>query len=187
MSILKKFAGPVLAAVLIEASFFNFVPLVSLFKGTKPMEFSADELSFVNWTETDDGWVSQPDPMIILENLSVMADTLTIRLTAQPQPDSYTIFYTQGAETFSEKGMIVTTNMTGEDTISLRRRISAIRVDPGESAGLVVQDVTFIFDDPPWDISFSRIVVMLVIWWGTKFLMSLQKAPDYGVSQGKEE
>lgn len=187
LSILKKIAGPVLAAVLIEVALFNFAPLVSLFKGTKPMEFSAGDLSFMNWTETEDGWISQADPMIMLENLSVMADTFTIRLTAQPQPDSYTIFYTEGVETFSEKNMIITTDMTGNDTFPLGQRISAIRVDPGEEAGIVLQDVTFIFNNPSWDISISRIVAMLVIWWGTKFLMSLQKAPDYGLKVDDED
>lgn len=186
MKIFKKIVAPILIAVMIEVVFFNFVPLINLFKGVKPIKFSANDLSFINWTETDAGLVSQPDPMIILENLSLAADTFTIYLTAQPQPSSYTVFYTEGAETFSADNMIVTSNMTGDDTLPLGRRISAIRVDPGEEAGLVLQDVTFVFNDPSWDVSLSRIVAMLIIWWGTKFLMSLQKAPDYGVTQRTE-
>lgn len=187
MNILKKVLVSLLVAVLIEVVFFNSAPLVNLFKGVKPMEFSADKLSFVNWSKTDTGFVSQPDPMIILENLSIVADTFTVRLTAEPQPSSYTIFYTRGAETFSGNNMIITSDMTGDDTFPLGQRISAIRIDPGEEAGLVLHDVTFVFNNLSWDISLSRIVVMLVIWWGTKFLMSLQKAPNYGVEQKAED
>lgn len=187
MNIFKKIAVPMLAAVLIEVVFFNFVSLFGLFKGVEPIEFTADDLSFVNWTEVDNGFVSQSDPMIILENLSIMADTFTICLKGEPQPGSYTIFYTEGAEKFSEKNMIITSNMTGKDTFPLGRRITAIRVDPGEEAGLMLHNVTFIFNNPCWDISLSRIVAMLMVWWGTKFLMSLQRAPDYGVTQKKED
>ena len=181
---LKKIALSVLIALLIEIVCFNWSPLISHVRNTERLRISADELSYVNWTEADGGRVSLQDAMIIKEGLSILARTMTIHLTAQPQPAAYTVFYTEGVgEAFSENRMITVPAATGEATVALDKQISAIRIDPGEGEGVLLQDVSISFNDVPWDISLARLIAMLIVWWGTKLLMSLQKAPDYEIDQ----
>ena len=122
--------------------------------------------------------------MIFIEGVGIKASSFTVKLDVSPMPQSITIFYTTGAnEAFSADKMLIIDSPTGDDTVQLDERISAIRVDPGEDAGITLHDATFIFNEVRWDISIARIVAMLVIYWGAKFLMSLQKTPDYGAVQ----
>lgn len=39
----------------------------------------------------------------------------------------------------------------------------------------------------PLTFSFSRVIAMLIIYWGTKGLMTLQKSPDYGITEGENQ
>lgn len=186
MKIFKKIVLPILISVLIEVLVFNFAPLLSMIKNEEPVEFTADELTFVNWEESNNGRLSQTDASIFIENISVNADTLTVHMTAHPQPGSYKLFLAKGGEYFSAENMLVTSNMTGDDSFQLERNISAVCVNLGENVGVELEDISFVFSNSSVEVSLSRIVAMLVIWWGTKFLMSMQKAPDYGMEQKTE-
>ena len=176
-----EFAAVLLACVLIEVIIFNFPAVRNTLSGREKVSYGMERLSFQNWHEQDGRLVSESDPMILKDNLGVKATSFTVKLNAEPMPDSLLIFYTTGVnENFSADKMLVIEPATGDDTVQLDERISAIRVDPGETEGIVLKDVSFVFNEVGWDISAARIIAMLIIYWGTKFLMSLQKNPDYG-------
>ena len=181
---IMEIASTVLMAILLEIMCFNFTALRNT--ATRQVEaiYNKQQLSLFNWKEADGDFVSEVDPMIFIEGVGIKASSFTVKLDVSPMPQSITIFYTTGAnEAFSADKMLIIDSPTGDDTVQLDERISAIRVDPGEDAGITLHDATFIFNEVRWDISIARIVAMLVIYWGAKFLMSLQKTPDYGAVQ----
>lgn len=188
MKKLKIIVLPVVAALVIEIGYFNFRPLVNAIQRIDSITYTSDDLEFVNWSESEDGRVSSPDPMIIRENISTMVDSFRIHIDAVPQPTSYTVFYTEGPnEVFNAEKMIVLTDMTGDDTIKLRRRVTAIRVDPGDEAGVLLKDVSFYLNEVPWDISVSRLIAIPAIIWGIALLMKLQASPIYDVTSQEEK
>jgi len=168
---------------LIETLYFNFTAVRRQLLGLETAAYAMDEMSFINWTETDGGErISQPDPIIYIEDVCADVKSLTIRVKAEPLPDVYAVFYTTAEdETFSEEKMVMLTPVTGEDTVELDGFIYALRVDPGELGGLVLQNVSFTINEARWDISPARIIAMLGIYWGARFLMKLQRTPDYGL------
>lgn len=173
-----------LAAVLLEVLVFNFTALRGTIAGQEEQVYHKEQLTFFNWDSTGEGVISMVDPMIFIEGVGIKASSFTVKLDVTPMPQTITVFYATGVnEAFSADKMLIIDSPTGDDTVQLDERISAIRVDPGEDAGITLHDVTFIFNEVRWDISIARIVAMLVIYWGTKFLMSLQKTPDYGAVQ----
>lgn len=179
-----KVIASILIAILLEVLFFNFSALRNTIAGQKEEVYQKDQLMLFNWDETGEDAVSMPDPMIYVEGIGVKASSLTVKLDMEPMPKSITVFYTTGTnEAFSGDKMLIIDPATGDDTVQLDARISAVRVDPGEDAGLVLHDAAFVFNEVRWDISAARIVAMLIIYWGTKFLMALQRTPDYGTFQ----
>lgn len=188
MKKLKMIVLPIVAALVIEICYFNFRPLVNAIQGIDSITYTSDDLEFVNWSETEAGRLSLPDPMIIRENISTMVDSFRIHIDADPQPTSYTVFYTEGPnEVFNAEKMIVLTDMTGDDTIKLGGRVTAIRVDPGDEAGVLLKDVSFYLNEVPWDISLSRLIAIPVIIWGIALLMKLQESPIYDVTSQEEK
>lgn len=177
---LLKLIKSIAIICLIEVLFLNFSAVKSKIMGREVEEYPFDELAFQNWNTDGDVLISAPDPIIYKDKIAVHADTFTVKLDTEPMPQVITIFYTTGVnEVFSGEKMIVIDPATGNDTVSLDARINAIRVDPGEAEGVILHDVSFIFNEVQWDISIARIIAMLTIYWGLKFLMTLQGTPDY--------
>ena len=176
-----EFAAVLFASIFIEVLVFNFPAVQSTLSGERETVYNFEHLSFQNWCKENGVLVSEADPIIFKDNIGIAASSFTVKLNADPMPDSLLVFYTTGViEGFSADKMLVIEPVTGSDTVQLNERISAIRVDPGETEGIVLEDVSFIFNEVGWDISTARIFAILIIYWGTRFLMSLQKTPDYG-------
>jgi len=184
-----RFLISVAVAVLIEVAVFNFSTLQEIASGNPQMEFQIGELSFNNWEEiAGGGYTSLLDPMIYVEKINAPVDTLTIQTDIVPLPSQYTLFYTlEEDEGFTAEKMMSLEPVTGNDTYALDIQASAIRIDPGEEAGSVLYEMTFRINEIKWEISFSRIIAMLIIWWGTAGLMLLQKPSDYGILQQEED
>ena len=187
---MRKALFSVAAAVLIEVAVFNFSACRQIIRGTSQLELKTEQLSFQNWEKSETGgYISLPDPMIYVDGLQMMVDTIAIRTDMEPLPLQYTLFYTtERNESFSGEKMMFLGPVTGDDQFDLAMKVTAIRIDPGEEAGTALHKITFSLNEVCWDVSVSRIVAMLVIWWGTTGLMALQKPTDYGIrSETREE
>lgn len=154
-------------------------------RGSPQLELNAEILTFQNWEgSAADGYTSLPDPMIYIERLQVPVDTITITTDLTPLPSEYTLFYTtEAGEGFNAEKMLTLAPVTGKDRFDLGLWVESIRIDPGEEAGTALHEFTLLLNDARWHISVSRIVAMLVIWWGTAGLMALQRPADYGIRQ----
>ena len=178
----------IIVAVLIEVMVFHYSEIKMQLLGAETVILSANDLLYADWDILPDGKkVSQLDPILYVEGLSIQLETLTIQLEADSLPESYTIFYmTEPGDVPSVDKMVTISPVTGKDTVAIHQNVSAIRIDPGEVAGLVLNDVSLVLNEANWDISIARIVAMLVVFWGAAGLMTLQKSPDYGLNRGED-
>lgn len=184
MKKMRKVIITILVSLLLELGCFNYKPMANFLQGRKSLTFSENDFTYVNWEEKDGARVSLVDPMIIKDNLSIFAETVTIRMKTEPEPGEYVVFYTTDKdEAFSADKMIYVGDISDEVVVQLNQSIAAIRVDPGDEAGRRLIEVSFSFNEAEWDVSVARIVAMLVVWWGTTGLMKLQRAPDYGIEE----
>ena len=188
---LKRFINAgvsIIVAVLIEVMVFHYSEIKMQLLGAETVILSANDLLYADWDILPDGKkVSQLDPILYVEGLSIQLETLTIQLEADSLPESYTIFYmTEPGDVPSVDKMVTISPVTGKDTVAIHQNVSAIRIDPGEVAGLVLNDVSLVLNEANWDISIARIVAMLVVFWGAAGLMTLQKSPDYGLNRGED-
>ncbi len=184
----------VFISILIEVFFFNFSVWSAQIRGITPMIIEKEQFSYLNWDETSGQLVSLPDPIVYIEGMDVNVRAMTLELDAEPMPQTCTIFYTtQQGETFSGEKMLIQEldPKTGRSDVRLPTKdpVFAIRIDPGEDAGIILNNVSIHINEFLWNISLSRIIAMLVIYWGVVGLMKLQKSPDYGIDtkQGEGE
>ena len=174
----------ILAAILLEVLFFNFSALRNTVDGLEEIVYHKEQLLFSNWDKTGDYPVSLQNPIIYIEDINIQAASFTLKLDINPIPQTINVYYTsEPNEALSTDKMLTIESASGNDTIQLDTKTTGIYVYPGVEAGRVLYDVSFVFNEGNWNISIARIVAMLVIYWGTKFLMSLQKTPDYGAVQ----
>ncbi len=180
---LLKIICSIAIVFLIEVLCFNFSVILAKLKGIETLTLQSDDLEYLNWDTIEDGTkISLSDPMIYKENLSLDISNMVLILDVQPQPAFYTIFYTtEEGEDFSAEKMIVVESGQGEVEIPISGAVKKLRIDPGEEAGLVMRDITLKINDISWNISFARIIAMLLVFWGTAWLMRLQSPPDYGI------
>lgn len=183
--IVKRVLISVAAAILLEVLVFNFQTCCQSIRGAPQLTLETAQLTLQNWDKSETGeYTSLPDPMIYVEGLSMQVETIRIKTDMEPLPAQYTLFYTtEESEGFSGEKMLFLEPVTGDDQFELDMQVAAVRIDPGEEAGTVLHKITFVLNEAHWDISASRIVAMLVIWWGTAGLMALQKPVDYGIGR----
>lgn len=182
----------IVISILIEVVFFNFAACVAQVQGVTPVIIENEQFSRLNWEEDAEQLVSLPDPILYVEGLNIAVQSMILELDADPMPSTCTLFYTtEHDEAFSAEKMIVLEmdSDTGRSIVnlSLTDPLLALRIDPGEDAGLVLNYVSVRINDFAWDISAARIVAMMVIYWSLVGLMRLQKSPDYGIHNKNEE
>lgn len=181
----KRIILSFLAALLLELIVFNFSAWTRELRGYEPVFFPGDDLYYQNWEEYGDGSkISLQDPIIYVDELSIPADELIIRTDYEIAPSNCIVFYTtEPEESFNADKMIILGEVSQELKVPLGETICALRVDLGDEAGFALNDISFSFNEVNWDFSVSRIIAMLVIYWGTWGLSLLQKSPDYGITE----
>ena len=180
----------ILVAIGIEFVYFNFDAIQSYFNADQALIFDEQDLHFQNWTETPNARISLPDPIIFADKLNVPIYKMQVEIDTQPKVTECTFFYTNNVdESFSAEKMMTVPINDGKAEIEYAstETIEAFRIDLGEEAGLKLNHIEIRINDTPWHISISRIVAMLVVYWGTLGLMGLQRSPDYGVGNSKRE
>ena len=174
----------------IELVFFNVDVLKLKAVSAERRIYQVEDFQYQNWEKTDTSMISEPDPILYVENVDLDIYTLDMLFRATPMPTQCTFFYTSEAgEVFSSGKMTFLPITDGIASISFPDGVKtvAFRIDLGEEAGTTLDDISVIVNDTSWHISISRVVAMLIIYWGTKSLMCLQKSPDYGLEIKKQE
>jgi len=185
-----KFIAVVAIALLIELLVFNFSQVSMLLNShlSKNACYSLKDMKQVNWENYNDRIISDPDPMLILSGINNEVRVAEIRLEADEPLKSMTVFYTNSQdELFSDKGMIKANAQQGVFLVSLNKFVKDLRIDVTENAGLVLHNMTIIINPVKLNISFSRIITVVLIYLSTILLFKLQKSPDYHMYSKKED
>lgn len=187
---IKKIIGKIVAllavAVLLELLVFNFTELSILMNPSleKNISYTLVNMEKVNWKKNNESIISNLDPMLILSDINKEVRTVKISVEANEPIESSTIFYTNSQlKYFSEKGMVIAKGGQGVLSISLNNFVKDLRIDVTEKAGLVLSNITVVINPVKIQISFSRIIAVILIYLGTVILFNLQKNPDYQIDQ----
>ncbi len=183
----------VILSTLIEIIIFNFSYLNDKFiKKVKTTYCQEDNISYVNWQEsTDTQKVSLVDSMIILNNLNTKISKVKIDVNLNENVKvPYTdIFYTtQEIGQFNGDLVIHDKNKYDKSIeININKDVKDLRIDLGDQAGLILNDIKIIINPLDFHISISRIVTMIIIYYLSIFLFSLQRNPNYQLDNKEEK
>ena len=181
-SIWKTLLIGAIAGIALELFVFNF-RFFRQFLVTGVQEdvpFSAEEMEFLNWTQTQDGHVSGMDPIIAI--FSVDRYVQSVRLTLDMSEDTVpmNIFYTtEEGEVFTGEKMIAASAANGENTVEVGVYVRDLRIDLGETEGLLLRGIDLVLIGNELDFSVARAVAVLVIVAMERLLFSLQRSPGY--------
>lgn len=182
----RRIIPSTLIAILIEVIIFNFSAFQAQLRGITPLVLSTEQLNYLNWENVNGTLISLPDPVIYIEDIDIIPYSIVLEVDAAPMPQTCTFFYTtEENEVFSAEKM-VSLPMEAENgkiivSLPSTEPVVALRMDLGEEAGTVLNSITLRINEFKWDISISRIIAMLIIYWGAVGLMQLQKSPNYGI------
>lgn len=177
---IRKYSIALLVIILLEFGYFQLdVWKFRIQKDVpKDLVFELKDMEPVNWTKTQDGFISEFDPMFVLPTDAMHLYHINCRAVIDPQPALWEFFYTLG----QDEVQVLYINDDGNG-FSYDFDIDVgptIRIDPVSEPGTALKGISIEINKyPDFHISISRIVAMLVICMLSEFLMSLQKLPDY--------
>lgn len=173
----------VLLALLVEGLIFGFPYLYKNYiKGCNQTELSLADFALYNWTDGENGgYISLPDPMVIVENLKVSVDEMDIVVNCDAPVSGITVFYTESDDqVFTAEHAIAAGDYVGNViTVSVDRFVNDLRIDLGEADGTHLNDMSVILNPDRITFSISRIITVIILYFSTLFLFRLQKRPDY--------
>lgn len=150
----------------------------------KNIEFNMQNAELYNWQKTDTGYVSQPDPMIILNGINCFVDNIRIDITPDLDISNGTIFFTNdNIEVFGiEEGIInINSSLKNNKDFKIDEFIRDLRVDIGESEGTQVVDVNITINYNKLDFRFTRVIIIVLIYVVGYFLLTLQRPRKYDI------
>lgn len=177
-------------AIGIEILVFDFSDVKNIITNSGQIlqnEFYTMETSRLeNWTQEQGVYVSEPDPMIIIENVNQYVNNVeidVIRKNGFKEP--ITVFYS--TDMFSAPIELLSIELNNNrETIYIRNNVYSLRVDLGETAGSSLEDCIVTINPCKLHFSLSRVVAMMIIYYLTGMLFCLHKSPDYGLEKDEE-
>lgn len=178
-------------AILLEAAVFNFDVWQVRFDPNQPesAEYTAEDLTFVNWQTDGDGYVSDADPQIFVPTGSMRINSVSIEITSEPEMTECMLYFSNPDGTVSARE---NADIHKACTVfKLRENVGpTLRIDPGEKAGLHLSAIRVVVNpQPQLHISVSRIAAVVLIYICGSLLFRIQRMPDYTryIQKKKEE
>ena len=185
-NIIRFFIVLLLSAV-IEIVVFQGANILKQYKygDTANQVYHLDAFEVYNWEEQPDGsWLSLHDPMLFLELENRNVDVLRLQTEVLRNIPYVDIFYIN--DQFANYGDVYQSCETTSDdsiVIAIGDQVDTLRIDLGDDAGISLNELTVTINPVSVGFSVSRVIAMLVIYWGTFGLSLLQKSPDYGITE----
>lgn len=171
-------------AGILELLVFNFTEVSILMNRSieKNIRYTLADMDKVNWKKNNDSIISDLDPMLILWGINKDVRTVKICVEASQPIESNTIFFTNSeVKYFSELGMVIAKGGQGVFAVTVDKLVKDLRIDLVEDEGLVLHNITVIINPVEIQISFSRIITVISIYFGMVGLFRLQKSPNYQI------
>ena len=184
--ILIQFLAITLVALCLELFVFNFQSVRERFSSTpvKNCTLTLEDFEKINWTELHGVYISEPDPILVIEGLQTQVDRLTLSFQAEGTVPYVDFFYSNDEfPAFSSDLMTrVQTLDATVITVTPHALVNDLRVDLGDDTGVRLHGITVTINSTEVHLSTARIVAIIAIYFVGKFLFSLQREPDYGLS-----
>jgi len=175
-----------LIAVLMELGIFNFSYFVKMSDKNlhSNVQYDLSDFEKQNWIIIGDELTSQSDPILVASDVNMKVKEIKIQATADSEIPYVVLFYTdaQHAAFTGDTMLTLTGGLHNTFETTLSKDITKLRIDLGDDAGLVLRGLTVTLNPNKMNFSISRIIAILVICFGAKFLFTLQRSPDYGIS-----
>jgi hypothetical protein len=112
-----------------------------------------------------------------------------IRLDFSAKQDIRNIYILYANEEYPEFGTnyVVTEGVQKSPLyLNIKDNVTDLRIDLGDDAGIMLNSFKLTVNPTAWNISFSRIIAVLLIYCVGTLLFNLQKTPNYNLKKSGE-
>ena len=184
MKVLKNAVIMLVIGFVLEVGYFQFPTLYNCFCGKTPQkEYVLSQMQPINWHMDGAFWVSESDPAHIITNINCYVNTLDVYFDSKSEVNGVTVFYTN--DTYPEIEDNTTIHISGlideHFRINVKDNVDDMRIDIGEEAGMELHDAKIVVNNRKFELSYSRILLLMMVYVLGAGLFRLQKMPDYKV------
>lgn len=176
-----------LLAIALECFVFNFSFIKSLVNASKiyNVEYHLENMSMIHWTQMADGFYSDEDPQLIIENVDTKVDSINIQYHIEGHISQITLYYTNTENQSFDAGFGVQADSVLQDNTNIKvdGYVKDLRVDLGEEPNLLLNDVTVVINPVTFCFSWSRFIAVLMIYLSAKGLFHLQSPLDFSLEE----
>ncbi len=172
-------------SVIIEMVVFQGVTIVNLLDNNivKNRVYTLLDFEYINWSvNEDDMLVSENDPILVLADVNTYIDSIKIITQMSDQLQYLEVFYVNAQ--YPNYGDIVKhcdeVNNNAVN-ISIGDDVRDLRIDLGDEAGVILTNIIVTINPVSFHFSFSRVITLLIIYYGAYYLFALQKMPNYNL------
>ena len=154
----------------------------------KNKAFSLQDFELVNWMEKDRETISLQDPMLIHKDINMLIEQIQINFESDPLPPYVQVYYTSSNhKSFYEEAVVKMQGANPTITVEINEKVKDLRIDLGDDPGIVLQSLTVTINPVEFHFSIAIEVAVIMIVLGGALLFSLQREPDYGLSDKLDE
>ncbi|WP_312502866.1 hypothetical protein [Lacrimispora sp.] len=182
-----KFIFVLFLAIIIEICVFNFGNISEMMDNSlrKNIVFSLKDAKLSNWENNNTEYISQFDPMIVYNNIDLYIKKIEIKTTMNKKIPYVDFFYTNKNEPEFNGNMLLKINEANQDVnvLIVNQYAKDIRIDLGDEAGVSLSDFSMIINPTKINFKVARVVAIVLIYYMSVGLFSLQKSPDYDIEE----
>lgn len=150
----------------------------------KNVVYTLQDFETQNWAETGSQMTSSHDPMLIRDGVDGYVRQVRIDLDADPMPPYIQVYYTNSAHpSFDGEAVVTAQPVSAVTVIDVNDDVQSMRVDLGDDPGTALRAINVTVNPVELHFSISIVVAAELIYLCGKLLFSLQRAPDYGLSE----
>lgn len=181
----------IMFAIFLEIVVFNYSYIRSMFDKNieKNVSYTLKDMEKINWTESNNGIISQLDPMLIISDINTYVKDFELTLSMDKNPPFILCYYTKNNEDiFNDKMSVAVTNIfSDKNNIKVNSYINDLRLDIGDNAGLSLSNLSVIINPVKFDFNIARVITVILIYLIGAGLFFLQRSPIYDVLLNQEE
>lgn len=186
---IKRFLLVIFFACIIEIGVINFTNILNLLgNNSKNVVYDSNSMEKINWENNDGKLISNLDPNLIIKDVNTNVKKISIQVTSDKEIPYIDVFYTSNGEQVFNGDMLIrdSTPTKSIANINIDKLVKDLRIDLGDEPGLAISDVKVIINPAKIDFSISRVIAMIIIYYSTMGLLSLQKNPYYKKEKGEK-
>lgn len=175
-----------LVSALIESFVFNIDYFIVKAKSDSRVNIvlKTEDFTVYNWDADNGKMVSMYDPILAVEDFNGYIDTIKIQLLVDGYLPYVDVYYS------NEENPVM-----GEDTqfrlaelcedgsyyVRVDKYVEELRIDLGDEAGLILDDISVLINENVFSFSLARFVTMNLIYWFAVLLFAAQRLPKYNI------